>query len=71
MPLYEYQCEQCTHQFEKLVHNGETVACPECRSERLERLLSLPAKPSASMGAMPMACKSSGPPCGSACPRWQ
>jgi putative FmdB family regulatory protein len=40
MPLYEYQCRSCQHQFELLVRRGDTPACPACRSEELERSIS-------------------------------
>jgi putative FmdB family regulatory protein len=45
MPIYEFDCESCGHRFEELVgsHVGvETaeVACPECGSTEIERLLS-------------------------------
>lgn len=42
MPIYEYSCRACAHQFEALVRGSKIPACPECRSEDLERLLSLP-----------------------------
>ncbi len=64
MPLYEYACKQCEHVFEALVFDGEAVDCPECHSKKLERLMSVPAKPQATSDALPMACNSSGPPCG-------
>jgi putative FmdB family regulatory protein len=64
MPLYEYSCQQCNHTFEALVFDGEAVECPQCRGDRLERLLSVPAKPQAAGEGPPMACNSSGPPCG-------
>jgi putative FmdB family regulatory protein len=43
MPIYEYECRACRHQFEQLVRTGDTPACPSCRSQDLERLLSLAA----------------------------
>jgi putative FmdB family regulatory protein len=43
MPIYEYRCQACGHAFELLVMKTTVVACPACRSENLERLLSLPA----------------------------
>lgn len=43
MPIYEYQCRGCGHQFEALVRKSDTPACPSCSSTELERLLSLPA----------------------------
>ena len=45
MPLYEFACQDCDNTFEMLVFNGEAVACPSCEGNRLERLLSVPAKP--------------------------
>ena len=42
MPIYEYQCRQCGHQFEFLVLPSSTAtpACPQCKGQELERLLS-------------------------------
>ena len=44
MPLYEYRCKQCGHQFEKIQSFSapEEKECPVCRGE-VERLLSAPA----------------------------
>jgi putative FmdB family regulatory protein len=41
MPLYEFKCRGCGRLFEELVRDGDTPACPACRSQDLERLLSL------------------------------
>ena len=41
MPLYEYQCRACQHQFELLVRTGQVPACPTCGSTDLERALSM------------------------------
>jgi putative FmdB family regulatory protein len=41
MPLYEYACRKCDHQFETLVRGSETPECPSCRSTELERRLSV------------------------------
>jgi putative FmdB family regulatory protein len=62
MPLYEYACRECEHTFEALVFDGEKVECPECHGRRLQRLLSVPAKPQE--GPSPGPCSSNGPPCG-------
>jgi len=43
MPLYEYRCRTCGHQFEEIVRSGETPDCPSCHGDDLERLFSLPA----------------------------
>ena len=69
MPMYEYACQECEHTFETLVFNGEQVECPECRSARLERLLSVPARPRAEGQSLPMSCDSTLPPCGPSCCR--
>lgn len=44
MPLYEYRCKQCGHQFEKIQSFSapEEKECPACHGE-VERLLSAPA----------------------------
>jgi putative FmdB family regulatory protein len=42
MPIYEYQCKACAHQFESLVLRGEVPACEACGGLELDRLLSLP-----------------------------
>lgn len=41
MPIYEFMCPQCNHEFEDLVRNAkEKVHCPECGHKKVERLLS-------------------------------
>ncbi len=40
MPIYEYACRNCQHQFEQLLRTGDTAACPKCQGRDLERLLS-------------------------------
>ena len=42
MPIYEYSCQACGHQFEALIRKDVTPACPSCDSRELERLISLP-----------------------------
>jgi putative FmdB family regulatory protein len=70
MPLYDYTCRDCSHDFEMLVFDGDTVECPECKSGKVERQPSLPARP-VTATPLPTACRSSGPPCGPACSRWE
>jgi putative FmdB family regulatory protein len=68
MPMYEYACQECDHAFEMLVFDGDEVECPQCHSRKIERQLSLPARPTSSL---PMGgCDPSLPPCGPACRRW-
>jgi len=41
MPIYEYECKKCGKAFEELVKNSsEKVACPECGTKRVRRLMS-------------------------------
>lgn len=40
MPIYEYQCRGCRHEFELLVLKNSVAACPACESRDLEQLLS-------------------------------
>lgn len=44
MPLYEYRCTECGHNFEKIQHfnSPELTECPKCKG-KLERPLSAPA----------------------------
>jgi putative FmdB family regulatory protein len=42
MPLYEYKCTGCGHEFEVLILKAsQPVACPSCASASVERLLSM------------------------------
>ena len=43
MPIYDYVCRACGHQFEALVLKNTVPECPECKHKDLDRLLSLPA----------------------------
>ncbi|MEQ1827693.1 MAG: zinc ribbon domain-containing protein [Pirellula sp.] len=46
MPLYEYECKECSKQVEILVPNATTKpTCPECGSKKLNKLLSVVASP--------------------------
>lgn len=37
MPIFEYRCESCGNQFEKLVRRADDhVECPECRKDKLQ-----------------------------------
>lgn len=44
MPIYEYECENCEQTVEIWHKWGQKgVKCPECKSQRLKRLISSPA----------------------------
>jgi putative FmdB family regulatory protein len=40
MPIYEYRCGGCGHEFEQLIRTGDVPQCPSCKGQTLERLLS-------------------------------
>jgi putative FmdB family regulatory protein len=41
MPIYEYHCSRCNHEFELLVlKTSPAPACPACHSPEIEQLLS-------------------------------
>ena len=40
MPIHEYQCRACGHQFEALVRGPDVPSCPLCQAVDPERLLS-------------------------------
>lgn len=42
MPIYEYQCRECSHRLEKLqkMSDAPLVSCPECGKEALVKLVS-------------------------------
>jgi putative FmdB family regulatory protein len=44
MPIYEYECRKCGHEFDVLqkVSDAPLRKCPECGALRLQRLVSAP-----------------------------
>ncbi len=40
MPIFEYKCNACGKDFEKLVFGAQKVICPECRSEDVRKKFS-------------------------------
>jgi putative FmdB family regulatory protein len=43
MPIYEYQCGKCGHEFERdqRITDDPVKKCPSCRSARVKRLISV------------------------------
>jgi putative FmdB family regulatory protein len=43
MPIYEYKCSKCAHEFE-VIHGvsdrGEKVTCPKCGASKPQRMMS-------------------------------
>jgi putative FmdB family regulatory protein len=52
MPIYEYACQDCQHEFEALVRSSTVPECPQCHSTQLAKKLSVPA-PAVTEGAAP------------------
>lgn len=61
MPIFEYICQECQHEFEALVFGKDKAACPKCQSRKLAPQLSVFAV-SAKSGVSPSMSAS---PCGS------
>ncbi len=40
MPLYDYRCRKCGHEFEALVIGSATPECPQCGGSELDKLMS-------------------------------
>ena len=41
MPIYEFRCGKCRHEFEELVmRRDEKIHCPDCGSAKVKRMLS-------------------------------
>ncbi len=63
MPIYEYKCADCSHEFEELMSSSDAkIACPKCKSEKTQKQFSVVAAPV-------VGGSSAGPNCGQAsCP---
>ena len=35
MPIFEYICKKCDHQFEALVYGQQNAECPKCHGSKL------------------------------------
>jgi putative FmdB family regulatory protein len=67
MPIYEYICKECHHQFEALVYGKEKAECPKCHTKKLETQLSVfavSAKGASSSSRSAGSCGSCGDPRG-------
>jgi putative FmdB family regulatory protein len=68
MPIFEYICQDCQHEFEALVFGRDKARCPKCESKKLSPQLSVFAVSAkgGGTGAAPVsgACGSCGDPRG-------
>ena len=68
MPIFEYACKECNHQFEALVYGHEKAECPKCHSKKLATQLSVfavSAKGASSSSSAHFGSAPAAGPCGS------
>jgi putative FmdB family regulatory protein len=41
MPIFEYICQKCNHQFEALIYGDQKAECPKCHASKLAPQLSV------------------------------
>jgi len=41
MPIYEYECQSCGEDFEKLIFGNQGVLCPRCNSKKIKKKFSV------------------------------
>jgi len=58
MPLFEYICKKCNTRFEKIVFSidKEKVECPKCKSEEVEKQISMFSSSTNSDGCSDSSC---------------
>lgn len=67
MPIFEYVCRECNHRFELLVQGSTPVACPQCKTTKIEKQFSafgVGATSSWASSGGPSACGTCGDPRG-------
>jgi putative FmdB family regulatory protein len=62
MPIFEYICKACDHEFEALVYGNEKALCPKCHGKKLAPQLSVFA---VSAKGTPRSAAPAAGPCGS------
>ena len=59
MPLFEYKCADCGSKFEELISGDDVkVFCPKCKSEKVDRQLSVFSSSGSSSSSLPCGQKS-------------
>lgn len=54
MPIYEYSCEGCAHDFELLIRGDERPECPTCGGRKLTKRFSVPAAHTGASSSLPV-----------------
>jgi len=65
MPIYEYHCDKCSHDFESIVFGKEKPACPVCSSKKVNKLISACGFMSKGTGGETVKTSASSSSCGS------
>jgi putative FmdB family regulatory protein len=60
MPIFEYVCEECSHEFEALIYGNQKADCPKCHGKKLVPQLSVFAMSSKSSTATMSGAATSG-----------
>ena len=42
MPMFDFECQACSHGFEAMVTGDDKPTCPECGSQQVDKLISAP-----------------------------
>ena len=64
MPIYEYRCDECGEQFERLVRSLSSagkIECPRCGSHKVEKAISRCGRAGAGEGSDSLAASSCAP----------
>ncbi|MFI5069295.1 MAG: FmdB family zinc ribbon protein [Terriglobales bacterium] len=64
MPIFEYLCKECNHEFEAIVFGHQRAECPKCHGKKLAPQLSVFAVASKSASSASSGAATAGP-CGS------
>ena len=68
MPIYEYICDNCQSQFEKIVINRQQeISCPKCSSKKATIQLSVFSSATAGGAKSPGPASGGGGCCGGGC----
>jgi putative FmdB family regulatory protein len=64
VPIFEFTCRACLHEFETLVRSSEAATCVRCSSAELDKKLSVFATQKPVGDSAPTACGTCGHPGG-------
>ncbi|SHF97434.1 putative regulatory protein, FmdB family [Desulfacinum infernum DSM 9756] len=63
MPIFEYRCRKCDHEFETFVWSSrdeESLSCPKCDAKEVKKLLSSFSSKGSLAGVLSSGCGSGG-----------